>query len=74
MNMEITEIEIELNRPELLETRGERLKTIRGLVDSYNRTPNGVLKNALKKEIDIEIAEDKPYSFCAQKLVQDLLE
>lgn len=70
----LTEIEIELNRPELLETRGERLKTIRGLVDSYNRTPNGVLKNALKKEIDIEIAEDKPYSFCAQKLVKDLLE
>ncbi len=70
----LTEIEIELNRPELLETRGERLKTIRGLVDSYNRTPNGILKNALKKEIDIEIAEDKPYSFCAQKLVQDLLE
>ena len=70
----LTEIEIELNRPELLETRGERLKVIRGLVNSYNRTPNGVLKNALKKEIDIEIAEDKPYSFCARKLVKDLLE
>lgn len=70
----LTEIEIELNRTELLETRGERLKTIRGLVDSYNNTPNGVLKNALKKEIDIEIAENKPYSFSAKKLVDDLIE
>jgi len=69
----LTEIEIDLNRPELLEIRGERLKTIRGLVDSYNNTPNGVLKNALKKEIDIEITEKKPYSFSAKKLVQDLM-
>lgn len=70
----LSEIEIDLNRAELLETRGERLKTIRGLVDSYNNTPNGVLKNALKKEIDTEVAENKPYSFCAKKLVQDLME
>jgi 5-methylcytosine-specific restriction endonuclease McrA len=70
----LTEIEIDLNRPELLEIRGERLKTIRGLVDFYNNTPNGVLKNALKKEIDIEITEKKPYSFSAKKLVKDLME
>ena len=70
----VSEIEIDLNRAELLEFRGERMKTIRGLVDSYNRTPDGVLKNALKKEISIEIAENKPYSFCAKKLVEDLME
>lgn len=70
----LSEIEIDLNRGELLEIRGERLKTIRGLIDSYNNTPNGVLKNALKKEIDIEISENKPYSFSAKKLVLDLME
>lgn len=70
----LTEIEIDLNRAELLETRGERLKTIRGLVDSYNNTPNGILKNALKKEIDIETADNKIYSFCAKKLVVTLME
>ncbi|NOR28055.1 MAG: HNH endonuclease [Lutibacter sp.] len=69
----LSELEIDLNRAELLEIRGERMKTIRGLVDTYNNTPNGILKNALKKEIDLEIAENKPYSFSAKKLVLDLM-
>lgn len=69
----ISEIEIDLNRPELLETRGERMKTIKNLIDNYNVTPPGALKDALKKEIDKEIAEDKPYSFCAKKLADTLM-
>lgn len=69
----ITEIEIDLNRSELLETRGERMKTIKNLVDNYNITPTGALKDALKKEIEREIAENKPYSFCAKKLAETLM-
>ncbi|WP_165768060.1 HNH endonuclease [Flavobacterium plurextorum] len=68
----ITEIEIDLNRPELLEIRGERMRTIRTLIDNFNTTPVGVLKDALKKEIDKEIDQNKPYSFCARKLVDML--
>lgn len=69
----ISEIEIDLNRPELLETRGERMKTIKTLVDNYNTSPAGALKDALKKEIEREIEVDKPYSFCAKKLVETLM-
>jgi 5-methylcytosine-specific restriction endonuclease McrA len=69
----ISEIEIDLNRPELLETRGERMKTIRDLVDNYNISPVGALRDALKKEIEREIAENKPYSFCASTLVNTLM-
>lgn len=69
----LTEVEIQLNRPELLEIRGERMKTIKELIDNHNTTPVGVLKNALKKEIDREIANDKEYSFCARQLANALM-
>jgi uncharacterized protein (TIGR02646 family) len=69
----ISEIEIDLNRPELLEIRGERMKTIKDLVDNCNISPAGAIKDALKKEIEREIADNKPYSFCAKKLVSALM-
>jgi len=69
----LTEIEIDLNRAELLEMRGERMKTIKNLVDNYNVCPDGALKEALKKEIEKEIAEDKPYSFCVKELANVLI-
>lgn len=69
----LSELEIDLNRPQLLETRGERMKAIKGLVDNYNITAEGPLKTALKKEIDKEIAADKPYSFAAKQLVEALI-
>lgn len=69
----LTEIDIELNRPELLEVRLERLNSIRSLVEIYNQETNPRLKQSLKKEIETEISEDKPYSFVASKLVEALL-
>lgn len=69
----ITEIEIDLNRPELLEIRGERMKIIKDLIDKYNTTPEGILKESLKKEIEKEVAENKPYSFCTKQLVGVLM-
>ena len=50
-----------------------RMKTIKILVDNYNVLPAGSLKDALKKEIEKEISENKPYSFCAKKLVDTLI-
>lgn len=34
---------------------------------------NGALKDALKKEIEREIDDSKPYSFCAKKLMETLI-
>lgn len=68
----LTEIELELNRPSLLEIRGERIKIMKELVDKYNITPEGSLKEALKKEILKETSSNKEYSFCAEQLVKAL--
>ncbi|MCO7185821.1 HNH endonuclease [Tenacibaculum mesophilum] len=68
----LTEIDFDINRPELLEMRGERLKTIRGLIDDYNMCKNPTLKNSLRREIEKEIASDKQYSFMARSFVNQL--
>lgn len=65
----LTENEIELNRPDLLEARGERLKTIRGLIESYHVETNATVKASIKKQILKEVDRDKIYSFCCKTLV-----
>ena len=65
----LTEIEVDLNRAGLVETRNERIKTIRELLDSYSSEQNQTLKTALKKQLLIEVGEDKIYSFCCKALV-----
>ncbi|PSR55769.1 HNH endonuclease [Adhaeribacter arboris] len=65
---ELTQTIIQLNRPELLEKRSERLDSIKRLIDRYHATTNPLLQKVLKDQIEIEIAEDKPYTMCAQSL------
>ena len=65
----LTENELELNRPDLLEARGERLKTIRGLIESYHVEANLTVKTSIKKQILKEVDRDKIYSFCCKALV-----
>lgn len=65
----LTENEIELNRPGLLEARGERLKVIRGLIESYHLETNVTVKVSIKKQILKEVDRDKIYSFCCKTLV-----
>lgn len=65
----LTENELELNRPDLIEARGERLKTIRGLIESYHITVNLTVKASIKKQILKEVDKDKIYSFCCKALV-----
>lgn len=69
----LTENEIELNRPELLEARGERMKVIRGLIESYHIESNDTLKTSIKKQILKEVDRDKIYSFCCKSLVDALI-
>ncbi len=69
----LTENEIELNRPNLLEARGERIKVIRGLLDSYHAETVEIVKTSIKKQILKEVERDKIYSFCCKSLVDALL-
>ena len=70
---ELTELLLELNRPELMEARKERIDAIRGLVDRFSRETNESLKKILLKEIEKEICEDKPYSMCVRSVVNQMI-
>lgn len=69
----LTENELDLNRPDLIESRYERLKTIRGLIESYHITVNLTVKASIKKQILKEVDKDKIYSFCCKALVDKSL-
>ncbi|MCZ6675416.1 MAG: HNH endonuclease [Verrucomicrobia bacterium] len=69
----LTEKGIKLNRKGLIERRKERIESIRGLADSYVAETNPTLKAILKKELEKEIAKDKPYSLCARSVLKAML-
>lgn len=58
----LTENEIGLNRPDLVEARAERLRVLRDMVDLYVMQPNVTVKESIKKQILIEVGVDKVYS------------
>ncbi len=62
---ELTELEIELNRAELVERRQDRLKEMRRLIACYNREAHPRLKAALLQQIKDEVKESTEYSFVA---------
>ena len=70
---EITVRSLELNRPELIERRMERLEAIKSLIERYHSQNNATLKTAILDEIQQEISEDKPYSMCAKSLYNALI-
>ena len=69
----LTEFKLELNRPELMEARKTRIEAIRPLIDQYVAENNPTLRSILKREIEKEIAEDKPYSMCAKAVYKLIL-
>lgn len=74
----ITELDIELNRPELMEARKNQIDKIRSLIDLYTSETNPSLKATLKKNIEIEIGTDKPYSaftnaYCKMMIGVDMI-
>jgi hypothetical protein len=69
----LTETQIDLNRPELIEARGERLKTIKALIDEYIIEQNQTIKNSLKAQILKEIDKSKPYVLCTKTFTDALL-
>lgn len=60
---EISIRDIELNRPELLEKRLEKITEIQKSINSCHRTSNEALKAAALNELEQESCSEKEYSF-----------
>ena len=69
-----TELQLELNRLELIEVRYERMKQIRSLIDEYVREVNPTLKDLIKKQILIEIDIDKIFSHCTRTMTKIMID
>ena len=63
---------MELNRPELIESRKHALDNIRPLLDKYVNETNPLLKKIIEDNIKKEMGNDKPYSMCIRALVKAL--
>lgn len=62
---ELTELELELNRSELVERRQERLTNLRRLIRCFRVEGNAALKAALYEQIREETKDAAEYSFVA---------
>lgn len=65
----LTELEIDLNRKDLIEARTERIKTLKGMIDSYKKETDLIIKQAIRKQIIREVSDDRLYSFFCKTLV-----
>jgi hypothetical protein len=63
---EITIRELELNRPELLEKRMERLNQIDNLLKSCYRTQSESVQQLILKDLEKECEVNKEYSLCVK--------
>ncbi len=57
----VTLHEIELNRPDLLQNRLEKLNRIQDVLDLIARAPNDAVRNALSSRIQAELGPDAEY-------------
>lgn len=70
---QITEIQLQLNREDLIERRRERLKTLRTLINHYTTQTNKTIRQALYEEIQIELSNEKEYTLCSRKFADSLM-
>lgn len=68
----LTNTVLGLNRPSLIEKRGERMKVIQSMADNYVLEPNLIIKDIRRKQLAEEISEDKPYSRCMKEVVKSI--
>lgn len=71
---ELTNRTLDLNRPELIAARNERLISIERLINRHAFETNPTLKQAILEEVYIEIGDDKPYSMCSKSLAEMLIQ
>lgn len=67
---EVTLKSIDLNRSDLMESRAERIKELKELVERYT-SASGSLKQILKDEIYKEVGSDKEYSMCKKYFIEN---
>lgn len=63
---EYTWRKLDLNRPQLLEQRMERIKEICNLVDKIARTRNAELAQLIRLELEAELADQKEYAMASR--------
>jgi 5-methylcytosine-specific restriction endonuclease McrA len=61
-----------LDRPELLERRGDRLRRIGEMLESWSTLPAGTERDIARREIELEAREGEYATACAQ-LLRDLM-
>lgn len=66
----ITIERLELNRTALLERRRERIELLQPLADQYAATPEGALKELLRKELLRQAGDDSEYSMIVRSYLQ----
>lgn len=66
----ISESTLDLNRPELVERRNERLKTMSTLLYVWAKESNPTIKDTLEKQIRKEYAPEKEYSAFVKEFVR----
>ncbi|OUS29519.1 HNH endonuclease [Thalassotalea sp. 42_200_T64] len=67
---EISIRDIELNRPELLERRLDKITEIQKSINACYRTTNEALKTAALNELELESSTEKEYSFFIAALLK----
>ncbi len=67
---QVTVKELKLNRPRLLERRGERIEQVMGLVQTVLARDPGPERDALKAVLMAEAEADREYSFVVSELLK----
>jgi 5-methylcytosine-specific restriction endonuclease McrA len=66
----VTVDQLQLNRPELRERRIERWQSLQPLVEQYVQTPDGVVKNVLRKELLNQASDTGEYAMMARAYIK----
>lgn len=66
----VTVDQLQLNRPELRERRIERWQLLQPLVEQYARTPEGAVKNVLRKELLSQASDTGEYAMMTRAYIR----
>lgn len=67
-----TEKRLDLNRPQLLQRRNERLQALQQIADQIGRTNDASIKSVLIDELRAEGAADKEFSLVARTYIDEI--
>jgi hypothetical protein len=68
----VTEMRLELNRPQLLQKRNERLQAIQHIADQISRTNDASIKSVLIDELRAEGEADREFSLVARTFINEI--